>query len=72
MPVKKASGEWRMCIYFNDLNKAYPKNSYPLPRVDQLVDAMVGYELLTFMDAFLGYNQICMVSKDEEKKGFYY
>ena len=48
--VKKRM-EWRMCIYFSDLNKACPKDSFSLPRIDQLVDATMGHRLLTFMDA---------------------
>jgi hypothetical protein len=58
-----------MCIDFTDLNKACPKDSYPLPRIDQLVDATAGYELLS-LDAFSGYNQIKMYSADEEKTSF--
>ena len=54
--VKKANEKWRMCVDFTDLNKAYPKDSYPLPRIDQLVDSTAGHELLSFMDAFSGYN----------------
>ena len=54
--VKKTNGKWRMCMDFTDLNKAYPKDSLPLPRIDQLMDSTVGHKLLTFMDAFLGYN----------------
>ena len=53
-----------MCIDFTDLNKAYPKDSFPLPRIDQLVDSTAGHKLLTFMDAFSGYNQIKMVEED--------
>jgi hypothetical protein len=55
--VKKANGKWRMCVDFTDLNKACPKDSFPLPRIDQLVDSTAGHKLLTFMDAFSGYNQ---------------
>ena len=67
-----------MCVDFTDLNKACPKDSFPLPRINQLVDSIVGHKLLTFMDAFLGYNQIKMVEEDQEKtalitsQGLYY
>ena len=56
--VKKASEKWRMCVDFTDFNKACPKDSYPLPWVDVLVDSTTRYQLLRFMDAFSGYNQI--------------
>ena len=49
---------------FTDLNKTCPKDSYPLPHIDQLVDLTAGYKLLRFMDAFLGYNQIRMDEVD--------
>jgi hypothetical protein len=54
--VKKNTGKWRMCVNFIDLNKACPKDSFPLPRIDQLVNSTTGHKLLTFMDAFSGYN----------------
>ena len=54
--VKKANGKWRMCVDFIDLNKACPKDSFPLLRIDQLVDLTAGHKLLTFMDAFSSYN----------------
>ena len=54
--VKKKNGKWRVCIDFTDLNKACPKDSFPLPHIDRLVDATAGHELLSFMDAFSGYN----------------
>ena len=68
--VKKANGKWRMCVDFTDLNKACPKDSYPLPRIDQLVNSTTGHQLLSFMDAFLGYNQIKMDEADQEKTSF--
>ena len=64
--VKKANGKWRLCIDFTDINKAYPKDSFPLPRIDLIVDAIAGHELLSFMDAFSGYNQIRMDPDDQE------
>ena len=68
--VKKANGKWRMCVDFTDLNQACPKDSFPLPRIDQLVDSTVGHKLLTFMDAFFRYNQIQMAEEDQEKTTF--
>ena len=62
--VKNSNGKWRMCVDFIDLNRACPKDSYPLPRVDTLVDSTTKHELLSFMDAFLGYNQIKMNEED--------
>ena len=54
--VKKAKGKWRMCVNFINLNKACPKDSYPFPRIDTLVDSTARHQLLNFMDAFSGYN----------------
>ena len=59
-----------MCINFTDLNKACLKDNFPLPRIDQLVDSTAGHKLLTFMDTFLGYNQIKMAKEDQEKTAF--
>ena len=58
--VPKPNGKWRTCVDFTDLNKACPKDCFPLPRIDQLVDATAGHEVLSFMDAYSGYNQITM------------
>lgn len=59
-----------MCVDFTDLNKACPKDSFPLPRINQLVDSTAGHKLLTFMDAFSGYSQINMAEEDQEKTAF--
>ncbi|CAL8076786.1 unnamed protein product [Prunus armeniaca] len=67
-----------MCQDYTDLNKACPKDSFPLPRIDQLVDATAGHELLSFMDAYSGYNMIFMNPADNEhttfitNRGLYY
>ena len=50
--VKKKIGKWRVCVDFTDLNKACPKNPFPMPRIDQFVDAMVGHSRMSFLDAF--------------------
>lgn len=55
---KKANNRWHMCFKFTDLNAACPKDSYPLPDIDRLIDMSSGYRTLGFMDAHLGYNQI--------------
>ena len=68
--VKKANEKWRMCVDFTDLNKSCPKDSYPLPRVDVLVDSITQHQLLSFMDAFSGYNQIQMDETDQENTSF--
>ena len=68
--VKKANGKWRLCIDFTDVNGACLKDSFPLPRIDLIVDAIAGHELLSFMDAFSGYNQISMDPDDQEKTPF--
>ena len=53
--VKKANGKWRMCVDFTYLNKMCPKDSYPLPWVDVLVDSIAWHQLQSFMDAFSSY-----------------
>ncbi|XP_059664260.1 uncharacterized protein LOC132310035 [Cornus florida] len=68
--VKKANGKWRLYVDFTDLNKACPNDSFPLPRIDMLVEGTAGYELLSFMDAYFGYNQISMYTSDREKMAF--
>ncbi|RDX78623.1 hypothetical protein CR513_41075, partial [Mucuna pruriens] len=66
--VKKANGRWRMCTDYTDLNKACLKDTYPLPSIDRLVDRVSGYALLSFMDAYSGYNQIRMHPLTKQKQ----
>jgi len=68
--VKKANGKWRMCVDFTDLNKVCPKDSYPLPSIDALVDSVCGCRLLNFLNAFSSYNQIMMHPRDECNTAF--
>jgi hypothetical protein len=68
--VKKANGKWRMCVDFTDLNKACPKDPYPLPNIDRLIDGASGYKMLSFMDAYSGYNQIKMNPTDAPHTAF--
>ena len=68
--VKKKSGKWRVCIDFTDLNKACPKDPFPMPKIDQLVDAIVGHPRMSFLDAFQGYHQIPLALDDQEKTAF--
>ena len=60
----------RMCVDFQDLNKANPKDDFPLPHIDILVDNTIGHALLSFMDGFSRYNQIKMAPEDIEKTFF--
>lgn len=68
--VREKNGKWRMCIDFTDLNKACPKDNFPLPRIDTLVDQATGSEMLSFLDCFSGYLQIWMNKDDEEYTSF--
>ena len=68
--VKKSNGKWRICVDYTDLNAACPKDPFPLPIIDQLIDATAGHLMLSFMDAFSGYNQIKMSPEDREKTAF--
>ncbi|KAL0416905.1 UNVERIFIED_CONTAM: hypothetical protein Slati_3522400 [Sesamum latifolium] len=62
--VPKPGGKWRMCVDFTDLNNACPKDSYPLPRIDLLVDSTSGCERLSMLDAYQEYNQIKLAKGD--------
>ncbi|GJW12161.1 reverse transcriptase domain-containing protein [Tanacetum coccineum] len=68
--VKKRDNSWRMCVDFKDLNKACPKDGYPLPEIDWKVESLCGYPFKCFLDAYKGYHQIKMAKEDEEKTAF--
>jgi len=68
--VKRKNGKWRVCVDFTSLNKAYPKDIFPLLKIGQLVDATSGHKRMSFLDAYKGYHQIVMYPPDEEKTAF--
>jgi hypothetical protein len=59
-----------MCIDFINLNKAYPKDNFPLPRIDKIINSMVGCEVMSLLDCFSGYHQIYMKKEDKAKTSF--
>ncbi|XP_075656674.1 uncharacterized protein LOC142626848 [Castanea sativa] len=67
---KKKNGKWRVYVDFTDLNKVCPKDPFPIPRIDQLVNATVGHPRMSFLDAFQGYHQIPLSLSDQEKTAF--
>ena len=68
--VKKPSGKWRMCVDYKNLNPACPKDYHPLPSIDQLINATFEHLMLSFTDAFSGYNQIKLNPGDIPKMAF--
>ena len=68
--VKKKTGKWPVYIDFTYLNKACPKNPFPMPQIDRLVDATVGHPRMSFLNAFQGYHQIPLAPRDQEKTAF--
>jgi len=68
--VKKKGGQIKICVDFKDLNRACPKDEFPLPNVDILVDATARYECFSFMDVYSGYNKIFMEPADAQETAF--
>ena len=64
MPITKKQGTIRVCVDYRDLNKACPKDNYPTPFIDQIIDDCAGCEIFSFMDGFSGYNQIDILHQD--------
>ena len=70
MVVPKKNGKWRVCIDYSNLNDACLKDTFPFPRIDQIVDATAGHQLLSFLKVYSGYNQISMFTPDLENTTF--
>jgi hypothetical protein len=68
--LTKKNGKWRMCVDYTNLDKAYPKDPFPLPRIDLKVDSTSGCEVLSFLDAYFGYHQIMMKESDQPVTSF--
>jgi hypothetical protein len=70
VPVKKKDGRWQVCVDFRDLNRGTPKDEYPMPIAETLINAAAGHKILSFMDGNAGYNQIFMAPEDVHKTAF--
>ena len=70
VPIPKKDGEVRMCVDYRDLNRASPKDDFPLSYIDMLVDNTAKFKVFSFMNGFSGYNQIKMEPEDMEKTTF--
>ena len=68
--VPKKNGKWPVCMDYTNLNDAYPKDTFPLSQINHIMDATADHKLLSFLDAYLGYNQISMYLPDELKTAF--
>ena len=68
--VRKKNGKWRICVDFMDLNKACLKDPFPMPQINQLVDAIVDHPRMSFLDVFQGYHKILLALDDQEKTTF--
>ena len=70
VPVRKKNGEIRICIDFRNLNKASLKDNYPLPKMDTILQNIVGSQIMSMLDGFSGYNHILVHPDDQEKTSF--
>jgi hypothetical protein len=70
VPVQKKDGQWRVYVDFRDLNRATPKDEYPMPVAEMLINMAAGNKILSFMDGNAGYNQIFMALEDIHKTAF--
>jgi hypothetical protein len=70
VPVRKKSGEIRLCVYFRNLNKCSRKENYPLPNMDHILQRVVGSHIIYFLVRYSGYNQVAICEEDKEKTTF--
>jgi hypothetical protein len=70
VPIQKNDGRWRVCVDFRDVNRATPKDEYPMPVAETLINAAADNKILSFMDGNAGYNQIFMAPEDIHKTAF--
>jgi len=70
VPIRKKNGQLRVCMDFQDLNDAWPKDDFPFPMTELMIDSTTGHETLSFMDCTTGYNQIQMALEDQEATAF--
>jgi hypothetical protein len=70
IPVQKKDGRWRVCVDFRDLNRATPKDEYPILVAETLINVAAGNKILSFMDGNVSYNQIFMAPEDIHKTAF--
>ena len=68
--VPKKNGNWRIYVYYRELNKVTKKDHFPLPFIDQVLDGLAGKKFFSFLDGFSGYNQIQINPKDQDKTTF--
>ena len=70
VPIRKKNGEIRISIDFKNLNKVSLKDNYPLPKMDHILQRVVGSQRLSMLDGFSGYNQVLVHPEDQEKTLF--
>ena len=70
VPVRKKNGEIRLCVDFRNLNRASLKDNYPLPKMDHILQKVVGASRMSMMDGFSGYNQVARFPEDQKKTAF--
>ena len=70
VPVRKKNGEIRLCVDFRNLNRASLKDNYPLPKMDHILQKVVGASRMSMMDGFFGYNQVAVLPEDQKKTAF--